>query len=138
MRVVLDTDVLVSMVYRREREVMNALYKALRKDVFTIIFCKETYNELKEVLSRDKFRHVKRTIVKGYLLFLSEKATWIEPRRNGAEAIDPDDQMLIDLAVSSNCRYLVTGNLKDMPKERSVGLLEIVSPREFVDKERLA
>ncbi len=137
MRVVVDTNVLVSIIRHREREVVNAIHKAIKNNVVIIVFCRDTYDELKEVLSRSKFRFLKRTVVNSYLAFLSEKADWREPNRHGDEASDPDDQVFIDLAVTTNCRYLVTGNLKHMPDSRIVEHISIVSPREFVTAESL-
>ncbi len=137
MRVVVDTNVLVSIIKHREREVMNAIYNTIKDKLTIIVFCRATYDELKEVLSRRKFRNINKTVINGYLAFLSERADWKEPNRHGNEAIDPDDQVFIDLAVTTNCRYLITGNLKHMPQTRIVGRVSIVSPHEFATAEKL-
>ena len=137
MRVVLDTNVLVSIVKRPEGDVMRVIYKAIKQDVVTIVFCKETYNELAEVLSSGKFRMVKRTVINHYLSFLSTKAYWHEPNRHGSEASDPTDQAFIDAAVATGCKYVVTGNLKHMPDSRVVEGVLILSPRDFAVMEKL-
>ncbi len=137
MRVVVDTNVLVSIVLHRERDPMNAIYTVIKNNSVTIVFCRDTYNELKEALSRRKFRHLKRTVVNSYLAFLSDKADWREPDRHGNEASDPDDQVFIDLAVTASCKYPISGNLRHMPASRVVGDLSIVSPRDFATAENL-
>lgn len=44
---------------------------------------------------------------------------------------DPDDDMLVELAIASNVPYIVTGNLKDIAPARTLGI-QVLEPREFV------
>ncbi|MCB1229124.1 MAG: putative toxin-antitoxin system toxin component, PIN family [Verrucomicrobiae bacterium] len=44
---------------------------------------------------------------------------------------DPDDDMLVELAIAANVSYLVTGNLRDLAPARALGI-QVMEPREFV------
>ena len=44
---------------------------------------------------------------------------------------DPDDDMLIDLAVAAGCAYIVTHNLRDFAGSEGLGV-KVVLPREFL------
>lgn len=46
---------------------------------------------------------------------------------------DPDDDMLVELAIAANVPYIVTGNLRDVSPARQLGI-EVVEPREFVSQ----
>ena len=50
---------------------------------------------------------------------------------------DPDDEAFLEVALSGEARYLVTGNLKHYP-ERSRQGVAVVSPREFLKSYRNA
>ena len=137
MRVVLDTNVLISIAKGPERDVMGAIYKAIKNGTITIVFCKETYDELSSVLKRDKFRKLQRTVVNQFMSLLSSNAYWCTAKSHGPEAPDGKDQPFIDVAIAADCTYLVTGNLRDMPDGGTTGHVKIVSPREFVTMEKL-
>ena len=44
---------------------------------------------------------------------------------------DPDDDMLVELAVAASAPYIVTSNLKDVLPARSLGI-EVLEPRDFL------
>lgn len=44
---------------------------------------------------------------------------------------DPDDDMLVELAVAGTATHIVTGNVRDLGPARSLGLL-VLTPAEFV------
>ena len=45
---------------------------------------------------------------------------------------DPDDQPFLEVAVTANADYLITGNRKHFPEELCRGIAA-VNPREFLD-----
>ena len=45
---------------------------------------------------------------------------------------DPDDEIFLEVALSGNARYLVTGNLKHYPEQNRQGA-RVLSPREFLE-----
>jgi predicted nucleic acid-binding protein len=44
---------------------------------------------------------------------------------------DPDDDMLVELALAAQVSYIVTGNLRDVLPATRLGL-KVVEPREFI------
>jgi len=44
---------------------------------------------------------------------------------------DPDDDLMFELAVASNCRYIVTHNLRDFRGMEKMGI-EAVTPSDFL------
>ncbi len=44
---------------------------------------------------------------------------------------DPDDDMLVELAIAARAPYIVTGNLRHLAPARSLGI-QVVEPREFI------
>jgi predicted nucleic acid-binding protein len=44
---------------------------------------------------------------------------------------DPDDDMLVELAIAGGVKHIVTGNLRDLTPARSLGLL-VLTPAEFL------
>ena len=46
---------------------------------------------------------------------------------------DPDDEPFLEVALSSNAEFLLTGNLRHFPRERRQ-VVQIVSPSEFLDR----
>ncbi len=44
---------------------------------------------------------------------------------------DPDDDMLVELAISANTPYIVTSNLRDVSPARELGI-QVLEPREFI------
>jgi predicted nucleic acid-binding protein len=49
---------------------------------------------------------------------------------------DPDDELLVQLAVESNARLIVTHNVRDLQPATRLGI-EVLQPREFLAKLRL-
>lgn len=44
---------------------------------------------------------------------------------------DPDDDMLVELALAGSAKYIVTSNLKDLLPARSLGI-EVLEPKDFL------
>ena len=49
---------------------------------------------------------------------------------------DTDDEPFLEVAISARAEFLVTGNGDHFPPDRRAGV-RVVSPREFIDFERL-
>ena len=45
---------------------------------------------------------------------------------------DPDDEFFLEVALTGNAHFLVTGNLRHYPRQNRQGI-RVVSPREFVE-----
>jgi predicted nucleic acid-binding protein len=44
---------------------------------------------------------------------------------------DPDDDMLVELAIAANASYKVTSNLRDLAPAKTLGI-QVLEPRQFI------
>ena len=131
MRVVLDTNVLISATLKPEgleAAVMNLVLAGVLEAWVTA----EVWAEYEEVLARPKFEKVREA---SHRLLM---ALDIRTRRTAAvtaatAAFDEDDNRFIECAQAAHANFLVTGNLRHYPAEYGAtrmvnarGLLEIL------------
>ena len=128
MNVVLDTNVLISATIFDDSEAQKLLFKLIR-DGSKIFISHDILNEYKKVLKRD-FEYNENDIDK--ILETILLAVNLIETNNKIEIIkeDPDDNMIIECAVSSNSDYIITYdqhllNLKSFEK------IKIVKPEEI-------
>jgi putative PIN family toxin of toxin-antitoxin system len=129
MRVVLDTNILVSAL-RSNRGASYALIAALPSPQFEIALSVPLYVEYQDVLTRPE--HLTNSITPAqrlaFLRYLASIAwhqdifflwrPWLS---------DPKDEMVLELAVAANCRYIVTSNVRDFRNIESFGITAIKS-----------
>ena len=91
-------------------------------------------HELESVLLRDNFRRkLAISDVIEYVIWLRENAEFVPTPGVVVEiSPDPDDDYLIGLALSSEARFLVTGNTAHFQPGTGLGAVVFVTPREFV------
>jgi putative PIN family toxin of toxin-antitoxin system len=90
--------------------------------------------ELAEVLSRPKFdKYVTHDERMRFLVGFLKVAEIIEINQTIAICHDPKDDKLLELAISGNAGFLVTGD-KDLLVLNPFQGVEIITPREFLDK----
>ncbi len=85
-------------------------------------------DEYRNVLARKKFNFQ----VKNYeplLDFIRENGIYILAKPIHTLFRDADDKAFYEVALSGNADYLVTGNIKNFPKE-----IFIVTPTDFIQK----
>jgi predicted nucleic acid-binding protein len=46
---------------------------------------------------------------------------------------DPEDDMVLELAVTANCDFIVTYNIKDFKGAEEFGV-EVITPQEFLER----
>ena len=130
MKIVLDTDVLVSGILSPNGP-PAAVLRALLTERVTLCFDERIVSEYQDVLTRSKFAFDRELV--GELIGFLEAAG--SPTIAAPLAVilpDPWDQMFIEVADSSGADFLVTGNLKHFPKGALEGV-RVVSPRAFLD-----
>ena len=116
MRVILDTNILLSAVMRRDTPPAK-LYSAWRAGRFTLLTCELQLGEIRDVSRRPALRQRLRPALVGRLVNeLRGLALVLEPQPGMTVAEDPDDDFLLGLAVTGQADYLVTG-------DRRAGLL---------------
>lgn len=137
MRVVLDTNVLVAAT-RSRRGASFELLSLLPDSRFQIALSVALYTEWQDVLSRPE--HVPPGMgpedAWGFLRYLASIAhlqdvyyLWRPFLR------DPDDDMVLECAVASGSRYLITHNLRDFRKITELGV-EPLAPADFLARLR--
>jgi putative PIN family toxin of toxin-antitoxin system len=124
MRVVLDTNVLVSALHSADA-VPAQIVQSISSGIITPCFCEDILVEYLTVLNRPKLKFsLLRTVelinkIKQFGLYVSdfEKSSFPLP--------DEDDRVFYDTAKTCGA-ILITGNAKHFPQEPS-----IITPREF-------
>ncbi|MCL2311320.1 MAG: putative toxin-antitoxin system toxin component, PIN family [Firmicutes bacterium] len=126
MKIVLDTNVLVSAFWRPDCQITHILKSALK---YELILCYNTkiIEEYSEVSSRPKFNFNKQDL-NNFLETIKRKGEFIVAPQLEINFIDEDDRPFYEIAKFLNIP-LITGNLKHYPKDKIV-----MSPAEFLVK----
>lgn len=137
MRIVLDTNVLVAAA-RSRRGASFELVSGLPNGRFQIALSVALYTEWQDVLSRPENlpSGMGPEDARAFLRYLASVAhlqdvyyLWRPFLR------DPDDDMVLECAVASGSRYLVTHNLRDFRNITELGV-EPLTPAEFLARLR--
>lgn len=137
MKIVIDTNVLVAAT-RSRRGSSFELLSLLPDPRFQIALSVALYTEWQDVMSRSEHLPpgMQPEDARGFLRYLASIAhlqdvyyLWRPFLR------DPDDDMVLECAVASGCRYLVTHNLRDFRKITQLGV-EPLTPAEFLARLR--
>ena len=128
MKVVLDTNVLVSGIFWRgtAREVL-ALWVQDRFQVFVSAAILEEYERV-----INETEHWKKSgLADGWRMFIAEKSVMLSPEDTPRYSRDSDDDKFIHCAVAAGARYLVSGD-KDLLTLKEAAGVEILTPRAFL------
>lgn len=130
MRVVLDTNVLVSAFLKQNSKPSRILEMVLRGDA-TILLDERILAEYYGVLGRPKFELPWSTTIE-VLRNLGEDCERILALPLEVKLPDIDDLPFLEVAVAGQADALVTGNKKDLPPDRRQGV-KVLTPAEFLD-----
>lgn len=131
-RVVFDSNVLVSALLFSDSIPGRAFFGAL--DLGTVLVSRTLMEELSRVLRRGRFdRYVTRKERDQFLESLIRESELIEITERIRACSDPDDDWVLELAVSGNAGYIVTGD-SDLLVLNPFRGVEILSPAEFLDE----
>lgn len=124
---VIDTNVWVSaLLTHNDTSPTERIFKLLFKGEIVALYNDEIMAEYEEVLSRKKFKFPQKDIDE--LLNYIKKNGIHADRTPFAEAMpDEDDRVFLEISLSQEDSFLVTGNLKHYPR-----LPEVVTPAEFI------
>lgn len=124
---VIDTNVFVSAFITKNKKAATArVFKLLLAGEIKLLYNEEVLAEYEEVLSRGKF-HLTAEIVKNFLNTIKEIGIHEDRTPFGEAMPDEDDRVFLEISLSRDDSFLVTGNLKHYPK-----LPEVVTPSEFI------
>ncbi len=107
-RIVIDTNIWISFLIGKT---LSGLSDAIIDNTVKIVFSKELFDELMEVLKRPKFKkYFSEENTKELISLINSKTEWIEITEHFNSCRDPKDDFLLDLCVSGNVDYLITGD----------------------------
>lgn len=133
MRVVLDTSVLVAASRSRN----GASYQLLSKipeGVFEIALTIALYTEWQAVLTRPENLPpgANAETALGFLRYLASKAHLQDVHFLWRPLLrDPDDDMVLECAVSAGCKFIVTHNIKDFHGAEALKV-QAITPGDFL------
>ena len=131
-RFVLDTNIFVS----------AALFPDSKPDqILRHILCTEELlasvrmlEELSDVLERDKFdRYISLKDREDFLILLIDQVTLIEPETSIDVCRDPKDNMILELAVSGNADFILTGD-RDLLVLNPFQSIQILTPDAWLNR----
>ena len=137
MKIVIDTNVLVAAT-RSRRGSSFELLSLLPDPRFQIALSVAHYTEWQDVMSRTEHLPpgMQPEDARGFLRYLASIAHLQDVHYLWRPFLrDPDDDMVLEYAVASGCRYLVTHNLRDFRKITQLGV-EPLTPAEFLARLR--
>ncbi|GAB4378502.1 MAG: putative toxin-antitoxin system toxin component, PIN family [Elainellaceae cyanobacterium] len=109
MRYVFDTNVVVSALLFKQRKPAQAFRQALKTG--ELLLSLEVLSELSAVLGREKFnRYIHREEREEFLERLVAHAIFIEPNHVIQACRDPNDNKILELAVSGGADAIITGD----------------------------
>lgn len=134
MRVVLDTNVLVSAMLTGGGTADTVLHLILQGDA-TLLVDSRILAEYDEVTSRPRFGFDpgERRVMLDVLESVAEP---VLSRPLRLSLPDPDDRMFVEVAKAGSADAIVTGNVKHVVPVRGVLGVPVITPRQFVDRLR--
>jgi uncharacterized protein len=128
LRVVLDTHIIVSGLLNAAGAPAAILDLAASRR-FRCFVSDALLEEYRDVLARPRFR-LNQDLAGRFLRSFREVATRVTPRKKVNIARDRDDDCVIECALEAKADFVVTGNIRDFP--RQVHGVRVVSPRDFL------
>jgi uncharacterized protein len=131
-RVILDTNVLLSAVMKRD-SVPARLLQAWRDGRFELVSCETQLAEVRDVSRRPVLRTRLRSNYVGTLVNeIRNLASIMDPVEDADGSVDPNDNYLLGLARASEASFLVTGDKAHLLSLERMGPTRIVTARTLV------
>jgi len=127
-RFVVDSNVLISAALLADSVPARFLTQVLNQG--RLVFCPETFDELRSRLWRPKFdRYVSLEDRKLFLRDLQAVAEWVDlpPVSGPAYCADPDDEKFLRLALAAKAAALVSGD-RDLTSLHDVAGVPVLTP----------
>lgn len=129
MRVVLDTNILVSGIFWGG--IPNKILEEWVSEKFELLLSEDILKEYERVLFKIS-KGKKDQLVNQWLLFIAENSLIVNVKNRFKLSVDPDDDKFIECAVAGNAKYIVSGDshLLDL---KNVMNIEILLASEFIN-----
>lgn len=133
MRVVLDTNVLISALIRPD-SLTRKIYDGARNGRIDLVTCDAQLEEFRRVTRYPKVRRYITPSEAGAMLNeLRELAIYVELHNNAPVSPDRSDDFLFAAAQASSADYLVTGDKNDVLTLGRHGKTKIVTARQLIE-----
>jgi uncharacterized protein len=129
-RVVLDTNILVSALLQPQGFPARAFLIALAGTTAQLCLSGDIYAEYEEVIQRPKFER-SHSVIQQALAAIRRNGFWVRPSEKVRACSDRDDNIFLECAQAARAQYIVTGNLKHFPVQWAE--TQIVTARQFVE-----
>lgn len=127
-RIVIDTNILISFLIGKT---LAGLSEAIINNDVIILFSTDLFDELIEVLQRPKFtKYFSQEDIQEFVSLVHSKVEWIGINKHFDDCRDPKDNFLLDLCVSGNADYLISGD-EDLLTLNPFGHTKIINYRNF-------
>lgn len=131
MRLILDTNILVSAFAFRSQNAKIVLELAAREHI--LLFSEATFIELTETLFKPKFTEaIEINVIKGFLNNLKKIGIFIIPSITITACRDPKDDIFLELAITGKADRIISGD-KDLLVLNPFRGIPIISAKEFLD-----
>jgi putative PIN family toxin of toxin-antitoxin system len=131
MKVVIDTNVIVSAVLRDRNPEKAILYVVDRPEIFDWVVSVAILAEYKQVLSRSKFKAIDN-VRSHWLNLIDEAVKIIDVSTSFDFPRDPKDAKFLECAIAANADYLVTGD-RDFDEISDLQNTQVVSVSSFLE-----
>jgi putative PIN family toxin of toxin-antitoxin system len=133
MRIVIDTNVFVSMVIR-PGHLSDAIIDKIDRGAI-VLYSAETLSELIEVLGRRKFaRYTTKEDIAAFVGWFADAGELVTVTREVQASADPKDDKFLSLAVSGRADAIISGDKKHLLSLGSFESVPIFSPADFIAK----
>ncbi|GAB6163500.1 putative toxin-antitoxin system toxin component, PIN family [Desulfothermus naphthae] len=133
-KIIIDTNVLLSALYSR-RGASFKLISLIGQGYFDIVLSVPLFIEYKSIIKRNrskiKLSDEKINDILNYLCLVSEHHEIYYLWRPFLR--DPKDDMILELAVTARCKYIVTYNIRDFKGVEQFGI-KVLSAKDFLNK----
>jgi putative PIN family toxin of toxin-antitoxin system len=135
MKIVIDTSVWISAFIKKDSKARELIRLVLEEKIFPQI-SESLYREYEAVMKRKKIQHSTPLTLLGqsdlFEAFLS-KCKWNEIYYTWRPNLkDEDDNFVVELAVASASKAIITYNIKDFKNAELVFKHKIITPEDFI------
>jgi len=132
MRIVLDTNTLISALGWKGGNEWQLLQKCIRQDN-KLVMSKSIIEEFTDVIRREKFSFIPAEKKEEFIGYLTEISDVVKPvRKVKIIKDDPDDNKILECALCGNADYIVSGDSHLLDLKECLGI-KIVRTRRMLE-----